>query len=90
MNDFTAPQTQINHAARDCVIPLPEGVASIKGLQKHLELCSGEAFGQGCLRPIGNPSPDNSRILKDKSPCRGKKALLQDHSPLERLLRERR
>ena len=35
-------------------------------------------------------NPENARLLKNKSPCRGKKALLQDHSPLERLLRERR
>jgi len=36
------------------------------------------------------PSPENSRVLKNKSPCRGKKALLQGFPPLERLLRERR
>ena len=35
------------------------------------------------------PSPKNSRILTNKSPCRGKKALLQGFPPLERLLRDR-
>jgi DNA (cytosine-5)-methyltransferase 1 len=35
-------------------------------------------------------SPENSRILKDKSPCHGKKAVPPDPFPLERLLRVRR
>ena len=34
-------------------------------------------------------NPENARNLKNKSPCRGKKALLQGFPPLERLLRDR-
>ena len=42
------------------------------------------------LTAIDGASPENSRVLKDKSPCRGKKAVLPDLGPLERLLRVRR